>query len=166
MSHAANSQILISLLEGFGYKWCSAIRFEDLVTKKGFTIKCPHTDPKEAAFRFQAWVETDGNDSMSKSVLSLDFIIGILAILFAENVPKSTSNFVHPWSWRISYPTICSIEYTTKMPIRIGEATSGRVASCLSIRWSWAIWSCSTLMFKTQVSQLDHMLHLLNAEML
>ncbi|KIM85199.1 hypothetical protein PILCRDRAFT_817197 [Piloderma croceum F 1598] len=52
--------------QGFGYKWCSAIRFEDLVAKKGFTIRCPHTDPKEAAFRFQAWVETDGNDSTSK----------------------------------------------------------------------------------------------------
>lgn len=47
--------------EGFGYKWCSAIRFEDLMAKS-FTIKCPHTDSKEAAFRFQAWVQTDPKD--------------------------------------------------------------------------------------------------------
>lgn len=54
--------------EGFGYKWCSAIRFEDLIAKKNFTIKCPHADPKEAAFRFQAWVQTDASDTTSKSV--------------------------------------------------------------------------------------------------
>ena len=29
------------------------------MARKGFTIKCPHTDSKEAAFRFQAWVQTD-----------------------------------------------------------------------------------------------------------
>lgn len=45
--------------EGFGYKWCTPIRWDDLLARKGFTIKCPHTDPKEAAFRFQAWVQTD-----------------------------------------------------------------------------------------------------------
>ncbi|KAG6851060.1 hypothetical protein H0H93_002952 [Arthromyces matolae] len=45
--------------QGFGYKWCSAIRFEDLLARKSFTIKCPHTSPEEAAFRFQAWVQTD-----------------------------------------------------------------------------------------------------------
>ena len=52
--------------EGFGYKWCSALRWEDLVFRKGFTIKCPHADPQEAAFRFQAWVQTDGNDSATR----------------------------------------------------------------------------------------------------
>lgn len=45
--------------EGFGYKWSSAIRWEDLLAKRSFTIRCPHADPSEAAFRFQAWVETD-----------------------------------------------------------------------------------------------------------
>lgn len=54
--------------EGFGYKWCPAIRFDDLMAKKGFTIKCPHADPKEAAFRFQAWVQTDANDALLKYV--------------------------------------------------------------------------------------------------
>ncbi|KAF7339474.1 hypothetical protein MSAN_02161700 [Mycena sanguinolenta] len=45
--------------QGFGYKWCPAIRWEDLLTRRNFTLKCPHTDPREAAFRFQAWVQTD-----------------------------------------------------------------------------------------------------------
>lgn len=60
--------ILTPLAEGFGYKWCPAIRWEDLVAKKGFTIKCPHTDPKEASFRFQAWAQTDlsSNDSAAR----------------------------------------------------------------------------------------------------
>ncbi|KAF5370222.1 hypothetical protein D9615_010080 [Tricholomella constricta] len=51
--------------QGFGYKWCTAIRFEDLMAKKSFTIKCPHTDPAEAAFRFQAWVQTDARDPVA-----------------------------------------------------------------------------------------------------
>ena len=57
--------VLITNVEGFGYKWCTAIRFEDLVAKKSFTIKCPHSDAKEAAFRFQAWVQTDTKDATS-----------------------------------------------------------------------------------------------------
>ncbi|KAG2023495.1 hypothetical protein CC2G_001143 [Coprinopsis cinerea AmutBmut pab1-1] len=48
--------------QGFGYKWCHPLRWEDLIARKGFTIKCAHSDPKEAAFRFQAWVQTDSND--------------------------------------------------------------------------------------------------------
>lgn len=48
--------------EGFGYRWSSAIRWEDVVAKRRFTIKCPHTDPNESAFRFQASVETDVSD--------------------------------------------------------------------------------------------------------
>jgi vacuolar protein sorting-associated protein 13A/C len=47
------------MIEGFGYKWCPAIRWEDLLARRSFTVKCPHTDTREAAFRFQAWVETD-----------------------------------------------------------------------------------------------------------
>ncbi|KAG6813789.1 hypothetical protein H0H92_007201 [Tricholoma furcatifolium] len=49
------NRIRIQPDQGFGYKWCSAIRFEDLMARKSFTIRCPHTDPEEAAFRFQAW---------------------------------------------------------------------------------------------------------------
>ncbi|KAJ7254114.1 hypothetical protein B0H12DRAFT_1202424 [Mycena haematopus] len=52
--------------QGFGYKWCSAIRWEDLLSRRNFTIKCPHTDPREAAFRFQAWVQTDLDDMSSR----------------------------------------------------------------------------------------------------
>ncbi|OCH96150.1 vacuolar protein sorting-associated protein 13 [Obba rivulosa] len=48
--------------QGFGYRWSPAIRWEELVAKRRFTIKCPHTDQNEAAFRFQAWVETDVGD--------------------------------------------------------------------------------------------------------
>lgn len=48
--------------QGFGYKWCPPLRWEDLVSRKSFTIKCPHGDPAEAAFRFQAWAQTDVND--------------------------------------------------------------------------------------------------------
>lgn len=75
--------VLIINLEGFGYKWCTAIRFEDLVAKKSFTIKCPHSDAKEAAFRFQAWVQTDTKDAIklvpsfhtkTLSLMSIPFI--------------------------------------------------------------------------------------------
>jgi len=48
--------------QGFGYKWSPPIRWEDLMARKSFTIKCPHSDPKEAAFRLQAWVQTDSSD--------------------------------------------------------------------------------------------------------
>ncbi|KAG6857562.1 hypothetical protein H0H87_000161 [Tephrocybe sp. NHM501043] len=57
------NKIRIQPDQGFGYKWCSSIRFEDLLARKSFTIKCPHTNPEEAAFRFQAWVQTDPQDS-------------------------------------------------------------------------------------------------------
>jgi vacuolar protein sorting-associated protein 13A/C len=50
------------ITEGFGYKWSPSIRWEDLISRKSFTIKCPHADPNEAAFRFQAWVHTDANE--------------------------------------------------------------------------------------------------------
>ncbi|KAL0581607.1 Vacuolar protein sorting-associated protein 13 [Marasmius crinis-equi] len=52
--------------QGFGYKWCGAIRWEDIVARQSFTVKCPHGDPREAAFRFQAWVQSDitANDSL------------------------------------------------------------------------------------------------------
>ncbi|KAF4605212.1 hypothetical protein EYR40_003995 [Pleurotus pulmonarius] len=54
--------------QGFGYKWSSAIRWEDLIARKSFTIRCPHTDPKEAAFRFQAWAQTSGDDTQFKKM--------------------------------------------------------------------------------------------------
>ncbi|KAJ3515399.1 hypothetical protein NLJ89_g1777 [Agrocybe chaxingu] len=49
--------------QGFGYKWSPPIRWEDLVSRKGFTIKCPHSDPREAPFRLQAWVQTDSDEA-------------------------------------------------------------------------------------------------------
>ncbi|TFK77101.1 vacuolar protein sorting-associated protein 13 [Pluteus cervinus] len=45
--------------QGFGYRWCSPIRREDLIAKQSFTIKCLHSDPKEAAFRFRVSVHTN-----------------------------------------------------------------------------------------------------------
>ncbi|KAG6898100.1 hypothetical protein C0992_005427 [Termitomyces sp. T32_za158] len=60
------NRIRIQPDQGFGYKWCSAISFESLLAKRSFTVKCPHTDPNEAAFRFQAWVKTDLNDTVGK----------------------------------------------------------------------------------------------------
>ncbi|TFK41159.1 vacuolar protein sorting-associated protein vps13 [Crucibulum laeve] len=63
---AMRNRIRIQPDQGFGYKWCSAIRWEDLIAKKSFTIRCPHGDPKEAAFRFQAWVQTDAHDSIPR----------------------------------------------------------------------------------------------------
>ncbi|KAL1739455.1 hypothetical protein HDZ31DRAFT_77584, partial [Schizophyllum fasciatum] len=52
--------------QGFGYKWCSAIRWEDLVARQSFSIKCAHSDPHEAAFRFQASVRTDARDTVAR----------------------------------------------------------------------------------------------------
>ncbi|KAL1697196.1 hypothetical protein GGG16DRAFT_107114 [Schizophyllum commune] len=52
--------------QGFGYKWCSAIRWEDLVARQSFSIKCAHSDPHEAAFRFQASVQTDARDTAAR----------------------------------------------------------------------------------------------------
>lgn len=49
--------------QGFGYRWCSSIRFEDLIAKKSLTISCPHNDQREAPFRFQAWAQSDSNES-------------------------------------------------------------------------------------------------------
>ncbi|KIY71623.1 vacuolar protein sorting-associated protein 13 [Cylindrobasidium torrendii FP15055 ss-10] len=56
---AVRHRIRIQPDQGFGYKWCPAIRWEDLVSTRRFTIRCPHNDPNEASFRFQAWVDTD-----------------------------------------------------------------------------------------------------------
>ncbi|KAJ3800717.1 vacuolar protein sorting-associated protein 13 [Lentinula aff. detonsa] len=60
------SKIRIQPDQGFGYKWCNPVRWEDLVTRRSLTIRCPHGDPQEAAFRFQAWVQSDlnSNDSL------------------------------------------------------------------------------------------------------
>lgn len=52
--------------QGFGYKWCSAIRWEDLLARQSFSIKCAHTDSHEAAFRFQASVQTDARDTAAR----------------------------------------------------------------------------------------------------
>ncbi|KAJ7293574.1 vacuolar protein sorting-associated protein 13 [Mycena rebaudengoi] len=60
------NKIRIQPDQGFGYKWCPAIRWEELIAKKSFTVKCPHTDPREAAFRFQAWVQSENDDASRK----------------------------------------------------------------------------------------------------
>ncbi|KAG6381178.1 vacuolar protein sorting-associated protein 13 [Boletus reticuloceps] len=52
--------------QGFGYRWCSSLRFEDLVAKRSFSISCPHNDQQEAPFRFQAWVQIDSNDPAAR----------------------------------------------------------------------------------------------------
>ncbi|KAI0724570.1 vacuolar protein sorting-associated protein 13 [Cerioporus squamosus] len=54
--------------QGFGYKWSPAVRWEDLIAKRGFTLRCPHTDQSEAPFRFQAWAEADANDIASRKL--------------------------------------------------------------------------------------------------
>ncbi|KAG1730516.1 vacuolar protein sorting-associated protein 13, partial [Suillus paluster] len=46
-----------------GYRWCTSIRFEDLTTKKSLTISCPCNDQRESPFRFQAWAQSDSNES-------------------------------------------------------------------------------------------------------
>lgn len=53
--------------EGFGYRWSNAIRYEDLLQRKIFTLKCPHSDENESAFRFHASVQVDANDVASRS---------------------------------------------------------------------------------------------------
>ncbi|KDQ63547.1 hypothetical protein JAAARDRAFT_29565 [Jaapia argillacea MUCL 33604] len=52
--------------QGFGYRWSPAIRWEDLIAKKNPTIRCPHGDEREAAFRFQAWVDTDITEAVAR----------------------------------------------------------------------------------------------------
>ena len=59
---------LFNSSEGFGYKWSPAVRWEELISKRNFTIRCPHTDANEAAFRFQAWVDTDVKESVTRYV--------------------------------------------------------------------------------------------------
>ncbi|RDX55846.1 vacuolar protein sorting-associated protein 13 [Lentinus brumalis] len=54
--------------QGFGYKWSPAVRWEDLIAKRGFTLRCPHSDQTEAPFRFQAWAEADANDIASRKL--------------------------------------------------------------------------------------------------
>ncbi|KAL4070939.1 vacuolar protein sorting-associated protein 13 [Scleroderma citrinum] len=48
--------------QGFGYKWCSSLRFDDLIAKRSLMIQCPHGDTREVPFRFQAWVQADPNE--------------------------------------------------------------------------------------------------------
>ncbi|KAG6336571.1 hypothetical protein ID866_2509 [Astraeus odoratus] len=52
--------------QGFGYKWCSSLRFDDLITKRSLTIHCPHSDAKEVPFRFQASVQADPGDLIAR----------------------------------------------------------------------------------------------------
>ena len=50
--------------EGFGYRWSSALRWEDLMSARGtgLTLRCPHKDQTEAPFRFRLWPVTDSRD--------------------------------------------------------------------------------------------------------
>ncbi|EIW86715.1 vacuolar protein sorting-associated protein 13 [Coniophora puteana RWD-64-598 SS2] len=58
----AENRIRLQPDQGFGYRWCSSLRMEDLLAKRNLTINCPHNDPQEAPFRFQAWVQIDESD--------------------------------------------------------------------------------------------------------
>ncbi|CAL1695807.1 unnamed protein product [Somion occarium] len=62
----SQNRIRIQPDQGFGYKWSPAIRWEDLIAKRAFAIRCPHADPSEAAFRFQGWVDTDPADLQAR----------------------------------------------------------------------------------------------------
>ncbi|XP_006454344.1 hypothetical protein AGABI2DRAFT_114096 [Agaricus bisporus var. bisporus H97] len=64
----AKNRIRIQPDQGFGYKWSPAIRYDDLLARKGFSIRCTHSDPREAAFRFQAWVHTDANEGSARKL--------------------------------------------------------------------------------------------------
>ncbi|KAF9652010.1 vacuolar protein sorting-associated protein 13 [Thelephora ganbajun] len=57
-----HNRVRIQPDQGFGYKWSSAIRYEDLLQRKTFTVKCPHSDEHESAFRFHVYVQVDAND--------------------------------------------------------------------------------------------------------
>ncbi|KAL0951191.1 hypothetical protein HGRIS_007919 [Hohenbuehelia grisea] len=61
----SENKIRIQPDQGFGYKWCSAFHWRDLVAKKNFTIRCQHGDRQEADFRFQASVQADTSDLQS-----------------------------------------------------------------------------------------------------
>ncbi|KAK0465028.1 vacuolar protein sorting-associated protein 13 [Desarmillaria tabescens] len=80
----ANHRIRIQPDQGFGYKWCPAIRWEDLISLKSFTVRCPHNDPREAAFRFQACVDTDFRDPGLRKYLKIN--LKLRAPLELENL--------------------------------------------------------------------------------
>ncbi|KAF8216245.1 hypothetical protein K438DRAFT_1748990 [Mycena galopus ATCC 62051] len=120
--------------QGFGYKWCPAICWEDLLAKRNFTIKCPHTDPREAAFRFQAWVQTDMDDASSRKYPKIN--LKLRAPVELENCFHTTSNIV----------------FMTRIPTKIGGATFGRAASCPSIRLNCPTSFCLTWKCKIRPS--------------
>lgn len=62
----ARNRVRLQPDQGFGYKWCSSLRFDDLLMKRSLTIHCPHSDSKEAPFRFQAWVQTDPSEPATR----------------------------------------------------------------------------------------------------
>ncbi|KAI0321342.1 hypothetical protein OF83DRAFT_1274656 [Amylostereum chailletii] len=57
------SKVRIQPDQGFGYKWSPAIRWDDLVSRQSFTLRCPHSNEGEAAFRFHAFVQTDAGNA-------------------------------------------------------------------------------------------------------
>ncbi|KAF8622462.1 hypothetical protein AX15_006983 [Amanita polypyramis BW_CC] len=48
--------------QGFGYRWCRAIQWEDLIAKNNLTLTCHHANSKEASFHLQTSVQMDGQD--------------------------------------------------------------------------------------------------------
>ncbi|KAA1471483.1 DUF1162-domain-containing protein [Dentipellis sp. KUC8613] len=61
--------------QGFGYKWSPAIRWEDLIARQTFTLRCPHTDENEAAFRFHTFVKTDAGHAPIRKYPKIDLFL-------------------------------------------------------------------------------------------
>lgn len=74
--------------EGFGYRWSNAIRYDDLPQRKIFTIKCPHTDEDESAFRFHASVQIDANDLTQRLASFLSVCADVLNDV-QEEIPQA-----------------------------------------------------------------------------
>ncbi|TFY80723.1 hypothetical protein EWM64_g3289 [Hericium alpestre] len=66
------SKIRIQPDQGFGYKWSPAMRWEDLIARQAFTLRCPHADETEAAFRFHAFVQTDAGSGPLRKYPKID----------------------------------------------------------------------------------------------
>jgi hypothetical protein len=58
------------VIEGFGYKWSSALKSSELISKKVLSVKCVHSSDKEAPFRFHVNVDADVNDPLVRLVHS------------------------------------------------------------------------------------------------
>ncbi|KAF9044538.1 vacuolar protein sorting-associated protein 13 [Hymenopellis radicata] len=70
----------------FRLQMVSCHPMEDLVSTRGFTIRCPHSDPQEASFRFQAWVQTDFQSGHSSARKFPKISLKLRAPLELENL--------------------------------------------------------------------------------